>query len=824
MARASGLTILSKLAKLAALIVITGVLAAGVLLPYVGGIGIAAKSGADKFLNTSCSLTEEPVQQKTTLMASDGKTVIATLFDQNRQVISLSKLPKYVSQALVGTEDRRFYQHHGVDVRGLVRAALHTSGGSTQGASTLTEQYVKQVNYYNAITSGDTKGANAAIDQNIDRKISDAQCALKLEKEYTKDQILEKYLNIAFFGENAYGIQTAAQTYFGIDASKLTVPEAALLVGLVRSPSYYDPYQDIKAAKARRDLVLDNMASANYLTQAQADNYKTAPIPLQKNPQPARGCANANKGILNAGFFCDYATSWLTSEGGFTAQRLNTGGLTIVTTLNANLQNSGQNAIWTQSGLDPAHANGYVLAMPSVNPANGEVTSMITDLHYGCYDQKKPSAACSVNPIFTSAYAGSGSTYKYFTALAALKAGVKPDFHLLTPSPYNTKNCPTGTDPTGGYHNAANYPPYMPLNQALPQSSNTYFVGMEDQFFGCDLGPIVNTATGLGMNYLTDKAFADANGRTVAQQVVQDHSATFTLGQFPTSALELTGAMSAVAHDGVFCPPTPIHAVFDAAGKPVPFKKVGCSQQYDPYVARTLLNIMTNDTNPAGTGGTAQRYFSNWYANGGSLVAGKTGTNNSAICSGGKCVDDKGNSALWFVGITPSLVSAAALVNPNHPNQKIQNVPGVTANNDGTDTFGAAAAQFWLQAYGPSLAAHPWTWPTVDQLPGDALPANQIIGQDPQVVMATLTGLGYKPVVAPYYCGSNYPAGMVAYFSPAKAVTGATITLCRSSGSGVTQLYIPPPSQPSKPKPSPTGGGGGGGNTPAPTPSKRPRH
>ncbi|HEU5271104.1 MAG TPA: transglycosylase domain-containing protein, partial [Jatrophihabitans sp.] len=350
MARASGGTILLKLSQLVGLLAIAGVLAAGFLLPYIGGTGLAAKSLANKFLNTVCNLTEEPVQQKTTMYASDGKTVIATLFDQNRQVIPFSSMPKDVINALISTEDRRFYSHHGVDMRGLLRGALKTTGGDTQGASTLTEQYVKQVRYYEASTDAERA---AAIDQNIDRKIMDARCALRIEDQNSKDEILQKYLNIAFFGENAYGIQTAAQTYFGVNASKLTIPQAAMLVGLVKAPTDYDPFLHPQAARDRRDLVLDNMAGQNYITSAQAAAYKAQPIRLAPHSVPARGCTYANPAVKNVGFFCDYALDWLENTGGLTPQAINTAGYKIVTTLDANLQNYGQNNIWTQSGLDP---------------------------------------------------------------------------------------------------------------------------------------------------------------------------------------------------------------------------------------------------------------------------------------------------------------------------------------------------------------------------------------------------------------------------------------------------------------------------------------
>ncbi len=816
MARASGLTILTKLGKLAGLVVLAGVLAAGLLVPYIGGAGLAAKAGADKFLNTTCSLTEEPVQQKTSIYASDGKTLIATLFDQNRQVVPLSRVPKQLVNALISTEDRRFYQHHGVDLRGLVRAALHTSSGNTQGGSTLTEQYVKQVNYYNAISNNDTKAADAAINQNIDRKLSDAQCALQIEKKYTKAQILEKYLNIAFFGQGAYGIQTAAQTYFGVDVSKLTVPESALLVGLVQSPTAYNPFNDQAAARARRNVVLDNMASQNYITAAQAVAYKAAPIPLSTKSTPSRGCAFANPAVLNAGFFCDYLTNWLTTTGGMTASKLNTGGLKIVSTLNVGLQNTGQQNIWTQSGLDPAASNGYILAMPSVTPSTGAVTSMITDLHYGV---KAGNAGYSVNPVFTDAYAGSGSTYKYFTALTALKAGVDPNFLLNAPDPYHPTNCPS--EPAGGFRNAGSYQPTLPLFKALPESSNTYFVAMEDKFFGCDLNPIVQTAEGLGLKALTNPRY-DISGRTIAQQVTQDRSATFTLGQFPTSTLELTGAFSALANDGVFCPPTPIASITGPDGKPVSYTKAGCTRQFSPYVARTLSNIMVNDTHSGY--GTAGSFFGNWYANGGSLVAAKTGTNNSASCdaNGNNCADDGGNSALWFVGITPSLTSAAALVNPAKPSLRIDNVPGVTQGYSG-DTFGATAAKFWLLAYSPTLQTQQWNWLTPDTTPGQPVPS--VTNLDIATAQAQLAAAGFKSTVLPYQCASAVPQGNVGYFSPAIATPGDTINLCPSSGvpAFTAPVFKPSPSpKPSTGAPAPgtsTPGGGNGNGNPSPKPA-----
>jgi membrane peptidoglycan carboxypeptidase len=219
---------------------------------------------------------------------------------------------------------------------------------------------------------------------------------------------------------------------------------------------------------------------------------------------------------------------------------------------------------------------------------------------------------------------------------------------------------------------------------------------------------------------------------------------------------------------------------------------------------------MVNDTHSGY--GTARRYFGDWYANGGSPIAGKTGTNNSTKFDPvtHQNVDDEGNSALWFVGITPNLVSAAAVVNPQHPTQRISNVPGISASNDGTDIFGATAARFWLMAYQPTLQAQQWSWPTPDSAPGEDVPS--VVNRPVNDAITELTQAGYKVRVLSSQCGSKVPADEVAFEGPKIAEQGATITLCASSGEGPT-VFQPP-----------TGGGGPGssGSPSSPPPSSSP--
>ncbi len=755
------------LSKLVLAVVVMGLIAAVAMLPVVLTAGGAVESAAGRFLDASCDVHETAPPQASTLLARDGRTVLARLFTQNRTPVRMQDVPPVLVRALIATEDRRFYQHHGVDVRGLFRAALHdANGGDTQGGSTLTMQYVKQVRYYQARTAAQR---DAAIASNLDRKLQNAKCALALERRFTKHQILQKYLDIAFFGENSYGIATAAKTYFDRPVAQLSVPQSALLVGLLQAPSQYDPFLHALAARQRRNQVLTNMVAVGALRPAMAAHYARAPLALaSRRPPPVpEGCAHANPAVLNAGFFCDYALNWL-SEHAVSQEELDTGGLRIVTTLDATLQTRGQRAIW-RAGLRPA--SDYVLVMPSVDPKTGAVTTMITSRRYGLRG-----AGRSSNPLFTAAYAGAGSTYKYFTAAAALSAGAPTSLKLTTTNnQYRTKNCATRYR----VHNAGHYPDTMALRDALPQSSNTYFVAMEDQFFGCHLKPVVDTAVRLGMRRL-EEPLTDSASTPIRKEVVRSEEPTFTLGQEPTSALELTGAFSAAANDGVYCPPAPVLRVLGPDGKPRHIVRQGCHRVLNSYVARTLVTLMRHDTHD----GTAASYFHGWYAGHRSDVAAKTGTDNNAA--------DNGNSALWFVGLTPRLVSSAALVDPANPKATVHGLPGLPDSFVSQDVFGAYASTYWQAAYRSVLRGH-WNWPAPGAVGGRAVP--RVIGLSRSAAVHRLREAGFRVQVFPVACGSSRPAGEVAYQGPPRAPARSVVTICISSGDRL-RVYVPPPPPP----------------------------
>jgi membrane peptidoglycan carboxypeptidase len=803
--------------KLVGVLVLTGVLAAGIFLPYVGGAGFAASKASDKFLNESCDIdtltNKVTLAQTTSIYARDNKTLIAKLYTDNRQIIPLAQVPKIMQQALIDTEDRRFYDHHGVDTRGLLRAVVNESnGGDTQGGSTLTQQYVKQVRFYQATTDAERA---AAIAQTGDRKLYEAKCALDLEKIWKKSQILGAYFNIAYFGEQSYGIQVAARNYFNVNAAQLTVPQAAMLAGLVKDPSLYDPFQNPKAAKERRDEVIDNMVKAGDLTSAQGAKYKQAPlVPAGSTaPQPKQGCQFANDiSIKNVGFFCDYVVNWLATKGGISTEKLSSGGYRVVTTIDPNLQNQGQAAM---ESTFPSSTSSDSAIMPEVDPKTGQVLAMVTSLKYNYANAHANDPKYTSIPVFTKPTAGSGSTFKYFTTVAMLTAGATAQTSLTTagayPAPYKPKNCPQDqTDPNNWIRNAGNYRATLSLRDAFVQSSNTYFVGAEDQVFGCNLDTIVDAARNMGLTTSLDAPDPNNPKITIGQGVKENSSYTFTLGQTSVSPLELASAYSASANDGLWNEPRPVLSIIAPGGKAVAFKKpINNRYVMSPWVARTITNMLTGDTTGAGTAGSEFGGFYGTLGFNGHLVAGKTGTNNASVQTGPQAGQDAGtNAALWFVGMTPYVVSATAVYNIKCPTCQID-IPGQSA----TGTFGAYSAAIWVAALQPYLSDKNWVWPDPAQIPNATqVQTFNIIGQPENQAIDSIKAQGFKPVRYPIDCGGPSIPGNVNFVGPGYAIAGQNVYYCLSNGKPLTTAPKPTPTKTTKPGGGTAGGADGTGN------------
>ena len=278
--------VITLLAGFLATALVAGLLGAGLLMPAVGAVGASARAGVHAFDSLPAELKVTPLAQQSTILAADG-SVIATFYDENRIVVPLAKIAPVMQTAIVAIEDDRFYKHGGIDPHGILRALVNNSqGAGTQGASTLTQQFVKLTLVENCLADNDLKCAQAATDRSgtsgYARKLQELKYAVSIEKTMDKKQILQGYLNIAYFGSGTYGVESAALHYFGIHASQLNLPQAAMLAGLVQAPSTYDPYTNMAAAVARRNTVLGRMLTLKDITQPQHDTAVASKIVLRK--------------------------------------------------------------------------------------------------------------------------------------------------------------------------------------------------------------------------------------------------------------------------------------------------------------------------------------------------------------------------------------------------------------------------------------------------------------------------------------------------------------------------------------------------------------
>ncbi|MBI1759565.1 MAG: transglycosylase domain-containing protein [Actinobacteria bacterium] len=786
--------------KLVGAVSVAGALAAGVALPFVGGAGVMASTVADGFNNQQCTLdlASQPAQ-RTVITASNGQP-ITYLYQQNRDIASAKEIPPVVRQAIVSIEDRRFYQHHGVDVQGLLRATVRTTSGDTQGASTLTQQLVKQLNLYGA-SSADAR--KAAVEQTAGRKLKEARCALEMEKTYSKDQILTNYLNIANFGAGAYGVKLAAKSYFPkTRLPELSVSQAALIAGMVQSPSRYNPYRHPQAAKARRHEVLAAMLRDGKITVAQATEADQEPVPAGTPPaSQALGCANASGGAsYNIGFFCDYVIEYAKDQLGLSEEQLYSGGYRITTTLNPVMQLTAQNSVYSHMTQDGVRAQHATAVLPIVENATGYVRAMAVSKTYGT----KPGQ--TVDPLpYRAMGEGAGSTYKVFTLLAALKRKVPLRVYSITTP--NNEYTPTNCQTRGTIHNAGHYPDTNNLEFATYASANTFFEALIDQQFHCDLSEIYQTAVDLGLKTLDTPA--------IRHKVVDGQQISFTLGPDSTNPLEMAGAFGTLANEGKHCDPTPILKIVDNAGKNVRIPGPQCKQVIDPAIAHTATQVLEKDTDPGVSGNTAKRAHIPGYA-----TAGKTGTTQN-------------NAAVWFIGFTPQLSGAVAVFDPKAPSSPLTDVPGYSGRAG--DVFGGGvAAPIWHDAFAPIMQAYPQTpWPAEDPdvVRGNAVPVPSVIGMDLQQATATLAAQGFGIKVVGTQ-DSPVPKDQVASQSPSNyAMPGDTIQVMLSTGKGGP---LPPECLilPSLPQCTQVGTGGGGrgrpggggliGPTPTPTPTPAP--
>ena len=368
--RPTSTRVLSHLGVMVVVSAVLGVLVAGLAIPFAGVVGVSARNVADTMDNLPEELETEQLSQRSTILDVDGN-VLATLYDQNRVEVPLTQVSRKMVKAIVAVEDARFYQHGALDLQGTIRAFITNTAqsGTVQGGSSITQQLVKQTLVNQAATDEERA---AATDDTYARKLKELRYAVALEQNHTKDWILERYLNIAYFGDGAYGIQSAAKHFFNTNASKLNVLQSATLAGLVRNPEGYDPTDNPERALQRRNVVLQRMNDVGILNSKRVERLQSKPLKLEVQ-KFSNGCV-----FSAAPFFCDYVIQWLLKDDALGKNKkerrslLNTGGLTIRTTLDLDYQRGADAAV-----RDRVYQRDNAIgALAMVEPGTGDVRAL----------------------------------------------------------------------------------------------------------------------------------------------------------------------------------------------------------------------------------------------------------------------------------------------------------------------------------------------------------------------------------------------------------------------------------------------------------------
>ncbi|MEV7625083.1 transglycosylase domain-containing protein [Actinoplanes sp. NPDC089786] len=621
------------LARLGGLLILVTVLSVAAAVP----VGLAARAVTRVRRPSLPQQVLDPVtDQVTRVYAADGHTLIATFYDEDRHDVALAAIAPVMRQAIVAAEDARFYQHGGVDPRGVLRALVADagSGHAGQGASTLTMQLVRNALKDDpALTPAERASATA---DTAARKLREAEYAVELEQQLSKQQILENYLNIAYFGDGAYGIDAAARRFFGVSPAKLTLAQSALIAGVLQSPDSDNPVTGDRAqARSRQLYVLAAMVRAGMITQTQATAAAARKLTFTGTAR-ASGCTD---------FFCDYLQRWWAAQPRL--GNLRTGGYSIVTTLDPAVQKAAS----AQARTVYSNGNRKALPIAVVQPGTGHVLALAVNRRFGTAKGE------TVDPLISGGGGvhgyPSGSTFKLFTMLAALQAGMPLNTGFDAPARLVTPWSDDGPGNCGGRYCPGNgNPAWMDgprtMWNAFGRSVNTYFVHLEEQ-----VGPAaaVAQAKNLGISFS-----APADARLAA---APDGWGSFTLGVADTTPLELASAYATIAADGKYCPPTPVSSITDARGAKVPVAD-DCRQALPPDVARAAADAARCPVGEQSAwhqcdGGTAPQVAGIFD---GHPVAGKTGSTED-------------NATETFVGFTPAVVAAGIANDPRDPSDHV---------------------------------------------------------------------------------------------------------------------------------------------------------
>jgi len=793
---------LALLLSFALIAVVGGVLAGAMVLPAVAVVKGSTSLAVTTFDNLPGELASKPLSEKSTMLAADG-SVLAVFYHENRVVVPIADIAPIMQNAVIATEDKRFYAHGGIDPTGMLRAGVKNilNPSATEGASTLTQQYVKNTLIESALRSGDYAAAAAAKEatgtEGYSRKLREAKLAIALEKTTPKQTILEGYLNIAQFGINLYGVESAANHFFGKHASELNYIEAATLAGVTQSPTKWDPVKNTAASESRRNIVLRLLKEQGYITEAEYTAGIATPLASMLNVQDTKlGCVAASAVVPGSGYFCDYVTKVMASDPAFGAtakeriDHLYRGGLTITTTIDPRQQAIADAEV--KNGVPVDDPSGVGSAISVIEPGTGKITAMAQNRNYTA-TLSQVVGETAVNYNTDKAFGGStgfqpGSTFKPFTLVEWLKQG-----HALnetvdgTVRPLNENMFTTcgakGANKTWTPGNAEGNGRQMTVLQATMNSVNLAYLDMARQLDMCN---IMAGAKDLGVH-------TGAGGDPGLQPAN-------VIGTDTIAPLTMAAAFATFASGGTYCAPIAITSVRDSNGQELPVPQAGCRQALEPRIANAVSYALSNVWKGTAKGVPEPPFTS----------AGKTGTTSH-------------NEQTWFVAYTPLLAAAVWVGEPDRAQDRMQNM-----------TINGKRYYTNHQVYGASIAAPTWSRFMTQALAGVSVPAfgavgtlelngvpitvPNVVGQSVDSATATLKDAGFRITVAPDQVGSTVPAGSVATQSPgafSKATKGSAITVQLSNGQ-------PPTFDPNQPGPQfPPGQGnpqgppnGGPGNKP----------
>ncbi|WBB74032.1 transglycosylase domain-containing protein [Micromonospora sp. WMMD1128] len=765
---------------------LAGVVVAAAAFPAVAMSGLAAKAGAETFGALPKELTVARAPQITYLLASDRKTPLATMYDENRKDVKLKDVSPIMQKALIAAEDHEFYKHNGVDLNGVARAFVNnqSSGSSQQGASTLTMQYVRLAISYSATHPADVV---AATEDTSARKLREMSLALQVDKELSKDEILERYLNIAAFGNGAYGIYAASQVYFGKPPSKLDIQESAMLAGMVKAPTAFDPTTKAGYPEAvgRRDYVIQNMVQIGAITQAEADAAKKIKL-VVKDKRTPNGCVQTSTNSW--GFFCDFFYRWWLGQETFGSttydreRRLKSGGYTIVTSMDVQAQKAADKAV--RNHLSESSKAARMVAV--IEPGTGRVRAVATNRKFKIDDPKHPQNKLAsepkkakkkirgnypntVNPLITggpgiSGYQA-GSTFKIFTLVAALEKGyplsypidAQPVFKSDYPVKFNSpaacpgtsKYCPKNANPAmAGMHN---------MWSGFSFSVNTFFIDLQ-QRVGAE--NVVKAAQKLGITFRSsDDAALAANPHQWG---------AFSLGVSQTTPLELANAYATLAADGKYCEPIPVQEIRGPDGDKLDIANPHCEQRVSTEVARAAVDAArcpvgdhssTSKCGPSATAGNVRGIVK-------APVAGKSGT-----------TDGDKTSAL--VAMTKQYAVAGIMADPDWA-QTTQKM----LHNESPQGINPAVYETLRDAMKGKERKN-FTPPSGKIVMGDQRSIPGVKCESVDTAKSRIKGAGFEPVVSSNRVPSECPAGSAAGTSPdGRTIKGGVVLIEVSSGQG----------------------------------------